>query len=115
MMKRGLIAGADPSVVAALQVMLYGQVCIDSLREGSGSELLGAVSRRTYDWVMVEENRNSHLDRDALAALASRTHVIVVSSHDRETAPGLEPQAIYLEKGAPLSERLKTVQQVTVH
>ncbi|MCW5828167.1 MAG: hypothetical protein KIT79_02515 [Deltaproteobacteria bacterium] len=115
MMKRGLIAGADPSVVAALQVMLYGQVCIDSLREGSGAELLGAVSRRTYDWVMVEESGNSHLDRDALAALASRTHVIVVSSHDREAATGLESQAIYLEKDARLSERLKTVQQVTVH
>jgi len=100
-MKRGLIAGSDPSVVAALQVLLYGQVCIDSLRESGEGEVLDAVRRRTYDWVMVE---NASLDSDTVEALAERTHVIVVGSGGQASAASGT-----LPSGARLSDRLKTV------
>ncbi len=105
-MKRGLIAGSDPSVVAALQVLLYGQVCIDSLRDGNDGGVLDAVRRRTYDWVMVE---NARIDSETVEALAERTHVIVVGADDEAFEASPSRAAGVLPSGTRLSDRLRTV------
>lgn len=107
-MKRGLIAGSDPHVVAALQVMLYGQVCIDSLTAEHENEVLYAVTRRTYDWVMVEGD--TARDRATISKIANRTHVIVVGNECN-----LPASALHLPSNARLSDRLKSVLDVTIH
>ncbi len=112
-MKRGLIAGSDPSVVAALQVLLYGQVFIDTLQEQDkdGVCVLGAVLRRTYDWVMIEQGEP--LDDRILKQLTERTQVIVVGENGEKSKAR---NTRFLPKGARLSERLKSVLRVaTVH